>query len=294
MKRIVWAVLLLLVTGTALAAKPLTPDSFTKRFISAFQEAEPDIPLEETGTLALKITLEDGSELSIYLDNAYQLYLSEVGTSQEVISQHIASISETLNNNNIDAPLDIKQVLPVIKSRDYLEMAQAEFSEQNSKSDEPTLQFLALNQDLVVLYALDTPTSMRYLSPADLAKLDLDENALHSQAIINLQRYFEQQGGAVQQLETDGQGQIFVISIDEIYEGSIILLDIPQDQSLFPVAGEPVVFLPARGTVLVAGSEDQAGLQLASHIARLAFEDMGYSISPHGYRLTDKGWLRYR
>lgn len=293
MKRIVLAALLVLVTCPALALKTLAPETFTKRFISAFKEAEPDIPLEETGILALKITLEDDNELSIYLDNAYQLYLSEAGTSEEIIAQHIASISETLHNG-LDGVLDINQVLPVIKNRDYLEMAQAQFSDQNSKPDQPTLQYRALNHDLVVLYALDTPTSMRYLRPSDLDELELDEDVLHDKAVANLLRYFEQQGGSVQQLETDGQGEIFVISIDEIYEGSILLSDIPQDQSLFPVAGEPVVFLPARGTVLIVGSKDRQGLQLASHIAQLAFEDMGYSISPHGYHLTEQGWQRYR
>jgi hypothetical protein len=50
------------------------------------------------------------------------------------------------------------------------------------------------------------------------------------------------------------------------------------------------VFVPARHLVLVAGSEEAASLSLGAQLAAKGFQDLGYAISPRGYRLTGTQW----
>lgn len=59
------------------------------------------------------------------------------------------------------------------------------------------------------------------------------------------------------------------------------------------IDGEPVVFIPARNVVLIVGSNDSKAIDMASSIAARGYRELGYAISPFGYKYLDGKWSRF-
>jgi hypothetical protein len=65
------------------------------------------------------------------------------------------------------------------------------------------------------------------------------------------------------------------VLLDENYEASILLIDEYWTRKNFDVAGDIVVFVPARNVVMVTGSEDEEGLRIASIVAQNGYDELG-------------------
>jgi uncharacterized protein YtpQ (UPF0354 family) len=155
------------------------------------------------------------------------------------------------------------------------------------------LVFHKLNDDLYAFYVFDTETGMRMITKKDLPSSQVEERDLDGISARNLAAYFEKKSVRIRRLDNTGAAKIYKVSLDENYEASILLLQQYWNKQTFDVAGDIIVFLPARNVVLVAGSQDAEGMRIAGYLANKGFKELGYAISPHAYSFQNGEWRRY-
>ena len=85
-----------------------------------------------------------------------------------------------------------------------------------------------------------------YLKKDDLKSLNLEFDQLKNLAIDNL-------NSIIENIERNGNEEIFMLVAGGNYESSLILLDIWNHDN-FPVNGELIVAIPARDLLFVTGS----------------------------------------
>jgi uncharacterized protein YtpQ (UPF0354 family) len=286
--RRVIAVLVSCIAVTALAAG-MSEQAFTDTFVQQARAALTGMEIKVVGPLQLQTKDKDGTEGTLFLTNAYTQYTASPEDLQVIIGNHIAALK--ISNQAID-PKSKDSIFAVIKPADYVTTVAA----QGAKSGvDREISFVVenLNEDLRVLYVLDTESSMQILTKEGVKKTGVAESALRSIAVKNLGKYFSVKHVQIERLEKAGKGTIYLVSLDQNYEASILLLDDYWNKKTFDVAGDIVAFVPARNVVIVTGSEDKEGLRIASDVAQSGYAELGYSISPHGYRRSESGWTRF-
>lgn len=189
-------------------------------------------------------------------------------------------------------PKSKDSIFAVIKPADYVATVAAQSAKAGANRE---ISFIVenLNEDLRVLYVLDTESSMQMLTKEGVKQTGVAESALRSVAVKNLEKYFSDKHVQMERLKRTGTGTIYLVSLDQNYEASILLLDDYWNKKNFDVAGDIVAFVPARNVVIVTGSEDKEGLRIASEVAQNGYAEFGYAISPHGYRRGAGGWTRF-
>jgi len=274
--------------ATAAFAAGMSERAFTYTFIQQARETFPDVEISIVAPLQLKTKSRDGTEGTIFLSNAYTRYSADPDSLQTVIRSYLDSMKFE------DAPVGAGSsgsIFAVVKPADYLATVQAQRAKAGIKQE---LSFVVehLNEDLLVLYVLDTETSMQVLTKDAVKSTGVEEAGLRSVAVKNLRKYFTDKQVQIQRLEQTGTATIYQVLLDENYEASILLIDDYWTKKNFDVTGDIVVFVPARNVVMVTGSEDEEGLRLVSRVAQEGYDELGYAISPFGYRKGAKGWER--
>ena len=105
-----------------------------------------------------------------------------------------------------------------------------------------------LNSDLIILYAEDSQKNIRYLTPADLEKVNIDRKELRNLACENLKKLLPK-------IERQGANGLYMITAGGDYEASLLLfgsmwIDMQKD-----VHGDVVVAIPTRDLLIVTGSD---------------------------------------
>lgn len=247
----------------------LTPAQFTQELAGLLQRARPNLKIEVIEDLDLTLKVPDGPEKTAYLDNAYREYLLDLKRRREIMSRHVSAFLDTLNMT-VDWARDRSQIVPVLK---YESSSQSEA--QAGKSGGPSERDCAkrlFSEDLVVNYVVDTPLYMVFVRNQDVVELNLSVEELHQVALRNLARILP--AHEIKQL----QG-VYQVKCGGYYEGSLLLLDEFWNRATFQVRGDIVVALPARGWLLLAGSEDAGGLRMLSQIAEEVHDNWPYSLS---------------
>jgi len=286
-KRLV-AFLVSCIAVTAFAAG-MSEVAFTDTFVQQAKTAIPDMEITVVGPLQLTTKARDGTVGTLFLTNAYTQYTTNPDVLQTIIGNQIAALKNTYVEIDTQSS---SSIFAVIKPADYVSNVAAQRAKAGV-SQEINLVVESLNEDLRVLYVLDTESSMQMLTKEGMSKAGLKESKLRAVAVKNLRKYFSERPVQIAKLEETGKATIYQVLLDENYEASILLIDDYWNKASFDVAGDIVAFVPARNVVIVTGSEDQEGLRLASHVARNGYDELGYAISPHGYRRTATGWVRF-
>jgi uncharacterized protein YtpQ (UPF0354 family) len=286
-KRLI-AALISCVAAAAFAAG-MSEQAFTDTFVQQAKAALVDLEIKVVGPLHLQTKSKDGAEATIYLTNAYTQYTSNPDALQAIIGNHLAAMK--VSEQAID-PKSKDSIFAVIKPADYVSNVAAQ-SAKAGVNREISFVVENLNDDLRVLYVLDTESSMQMLTKEGVKKTGVEESALRSIAAKNLGKYFSEKQVRIERLERTGKSTIYQVLLDENYEASILLLDQYWTRKNFDVAGDIIVFVPARNVVIVTGSEDEEGLRLASRVAQSGYDELGYAISPYGYRRNAGGWTRF-
>ena len=233
-------------------------DQFTALYIQAMRARAPELEIRISGPLELTIG-PDGQEITAHLDNAYARYRITPDRLSEVINDFVLSTVESLSMGQ--ARINVARIVPVLKDADYLnDMRQGALGDRVAGAAHERY-----NDQLIILYAEDMQHSIRYLSNEDLDRLGIDRAGLREMAVENL-------GRLLPRMEALGRDGAYMLIADGIHEASLLLFDdiwtgeIWRSGSL-PVTGELVVAVPARGMLLVTGSQDAAGLAMTREVA---------------------------
>jgi uncharacterized protein YtpQ (UPF0354 family) len=270
----------LFAAATLQAAEPLTPEQFTARYAEAVEAAYTGSTAEVIGDLEVAIATADERSTRSFLDNAYTNYQADPEALDDVLQQYVAAVANMLNP---DPGNDLDRLFPVIKQNAYIAEIETMLSQsEDYDSDDPfPLYFEQLNRELVVMYAFDSETGISFASAEDVEAFGIAGPALRARAVENLMNYLPD-------ISSQGSGSLSILTADGNYEASLILVDEIWTRDNFDVAGDIVVFVPARDIVLVTGSEEVEGLAIAREL--IANREWSYFISEQSFVRTGDGW----
>jgi uncharacterized protein YtpQ (UPF0354 family) len=269
---VILLITLYLVAPAEAAKGTLSPVAFTDLYVAALREQAPDVETRITGALKLSVEWRDSGQHQIFLDNAYTQYETEPEDLEKILSTYITASLESIQS--ADDGFDPARLVPVIKDGGYLDEIRSSLNSGDGGGEDLSLVHERYNDDLVILYAEDTPSNIRYFTEDAVEDLGLAESELRARAIENLR-------GLLPAIEMRGEDGTYMLTADGNYEASLLLFDDIWVSGQIEVRGELVVAVPARDMLLVTGSEDPGGLEL---IRSLVAEVMTSS----AYRLTDR------
>ncbi len=231
---------MLLLLSVALAS----PKSFTRDFAAALETAFPECTAVPAGKLMLAVTCEGGDELSLRIVQLYGTCRANPAVCAAERSGFLRSFDEALH----PTPPTVDRVIPGVRPRSVLEGAPGEkvYSE-------------AFGGDLVVVYLVDSPTTMRYLNRDELSGLGVAPVDLLATTRPNVK-------SMVSGLEVEQRGPLLWVT-GSVYASSI-LLETSFWERLSSAHGEVYAAAPARDVLLVLGTE--AADDKAPELLRLA------------------------
>ena len=244
-------------------------DSFSQRI----REAEPAINITRENLHTLRLEFE-GDELNFYLDNALQQCSEDPAQREEVLERHLLATLESLLGSVNGT------VVPVIKDTAYLTEVRATLASNGQPAD-TGVYWEPLNEELIVLYALDTETSIHFLAADEIDGV-LPREERRATAVNNLL-------GTLPTIEKHGSDGTYMVTAGGNYEVSLILADSIWNKETFDVKGEFVIAVPARDLLLVTGSEDETGLATLREQAQ-SFREKSYFLTPTLFIRRGTNW----
>jgi uncharacterized protein YtpQ (UPF0354 family) len=249
----------------------LSPAAFTREFADAFRKAQPGLKVVVVKNLELKLTTANGHESTSFLDNAYDAYKQNPKAKNDVLARFVSGGLDALNSSG--RGVDRTRIVPVLKDRAWLEETRQTMLSRGAK-EAPEHVSEDFSAELIVLYAEDSPTSIRYLGPKDLEQVKVKKTELRALACENLQRLLPK-------IERRGTNGVYMLTAGGDYEASLLLLDAMWNAGELDVKGDVVVAIPARGLLLVTGSQHPQGIKTIQQMAKEA-------ATRAPYRLTEK------
>jgi len=251
----------------------LTPAQFTKEFVGMLCTASPDLKITVIKELELKIKQPNGKEHTTFLYNTYDTYQTDPKLKEAVLQRFVSSIIENIANEKAFEGLDPGRIIPVVKDRQWLEETRTALMSRGAKKV-PEHVYDDLNEDLIVLYAEDSPKNIRYFSPNDLIKAQIDRKNLRSLACENLKK-------VIPNIERHGENGLYMMAAGGDYEASLLLFDGLWNGMQKEVQGDVVVAIPTRDLLVVTGSDDAEGIKRMKKI-------IADATAKGSYRLTQK------
>ena len=266
----IFAAVIFALWAAAAQAQTLSPAEFTAEIANRLR-SELKSNIEIKAELELVIKDEDGKEAQVFLRNAYDGYLLALAPQRpSVIQKYIASFVE---QQRWPANIDRTRIVPVIKDRGWLVDMRAKFSARGAGSP-PEFVSEPFNDELVIFYAEDNPSNIRYLVAQRLEEVGVPQAALRVLATANLRRLLPK-------IEVHTGPIVSRIAAGGDYDSSLLLLDELWSKGQVPEStdGDIVVAIPKRDMLLYTGSRNRAGIARLHEFARK------FVVTP--YSLTD-------
>ena len=259
------------------ADKDMPAEVFTRQVAEMVRERMPGVKVEVMAPLELNLVPASGEDARIYLNNIYTLYLAEqVDGRPALLERYIASYTEPLP----EAPVKREEVVAVIKGNDWL----AEMERLAKGQGKPYEGiYERLNAHLLVFYAQDMPTRMRYLNKSDLEAAGLDRSGLRPLAVGNLKRQMPE-------IEVYREEVFSMVVAGGTYEASILLFDDFWKGERARMAGPPMVSVPARDLLLFVDSSNPEAVAQLEALTRKMWGDTAYAVSDALFIAAPEGW----
>lgn len=222
-----------------LRAPGVTPEQFTELFARAVRESLAGAIAEVVSPLHLLVTVEDGTRMTVYLENAWRDFTVDPEMGESIVERLLRAMPARASEPGLEG------VVPLVKDERFIREA----GRMVAVKAEP------LAADLWVVYAQDSPDRFQFL-PADF-EVDLEE--LRQRALENLR-------ALLPPVEMHGGGPVFMLTAGGNFEASLLLLDALWDELAGHVEGEPVVAVPSRDVLILTGSASPEGIAQAREL----------------------------
>ena len=163
----------------------LSRDQFAEEFVVALRKKAPSVQILVVKDLELKMVAQDGKESQGFLNNAYTQYMTTPESKEDILGKYVGAFSDT--TKGMDEPGDRTRIVPILKDKAWIQEANRQAAAIGTCKGFDSVHEV-YNEELVVFYAEDTPTNIRYLTAGTLAALDLEMEDLRKLACDNLQR----------------------------------------------------------------------------------------------------------
>lgn len=276
MKRIFAVLICMLALSVRAAAGLLSPESFTEEFKTAASAALPDYSVAVVEPLQVNASKAGSEGATAFLDNAYNEYSRAPENKATVIARYVANFVAITQG---PGPVNPEQIVPVIKERGWLKSAGGSIEKSQQVIE-------ALNRDLIIVYAEDTPEKIRYFAAADLEKAGVRRDKLRELAINNLRRILPP-------IEAAQGPLISMLTAGQDYVASVLLLEDIWTGGKLDVDGEIVIAIPTRGVLLFTGSQNKDGVKKLREVARQTAADGPYTLTDRLFVYRDGKFQRF-
>ena len=268
MKTLISTLLCLIGLSSPVAARPIPAKDFTQEFAKALSSKAPSLNVAVKDDMELHIEDSAGKESTAFLDNAYSEYLLDPKSKTEIIQKYIVALIELKNECS---PIDSSRIVPVVKDRPWLAETQEALKARGIKK---VLEYVYddFNNELIIIYAEDSPNNIRYITPQDLDKVSVKKNELKSIATANLRNILPK-------IELHSGPLISMITAGGDYDASLLLFDDLWRSDLPKVDGEIVVAIPSRDLLLFTGSNNSAGIAKLREVASKSAHEAAYRLT---------------
>lgn len=199
----------------------------------------------------------------INLANIYHEYCDSPKNERQAVMNRF--IKGSLATRSFELPEDFEDVhpdlLPTIRSRFQIEAVRLQARLRGS--DKVNIPQQLVGDHLALSLVYDLPHAMRSIGQQELD----DWNVTFYEAVEAAKHNLEQMNNfAVASLDD----RVFATATGDNYDASrLLLVDVIRT---FPVRGRPVAMVPNRDTLLIAGQDDEEGLQLLATLADEAYQ----------------------
>ena len=272
-----------LFVSSSFAEIVLDESAFTQRYAKAMNIREDGVRADIKGRLEVEMTYSNGETSTAYLDNAYMNYRSSPGELDAIINAYINAL--TKSSSDVKSNIEKEHIFPVIKDRGYMEHI-TKLMNHSSKGELP-FYYEKLNDVLYVLYAIDTPSSIKFMPKEDINALGVEEGELRNLSMANLMN-------ANESLQIQGdRSTVSMVVADGIYEASFLLYDDLWTKENFPVKGDIVVYVPSRDVLIVTGSEDTESLETVRGIVHNLESQWSHAVTDIGFVREKNKWAEF-
>lgn len=265
------------------AADPLmNPDDFTEEVARRVRLAAPQLDVQVVKALELAINMGDDGGNRAFLDNAYQMYQGESARNRsDVIDRFVRSFAEAAAG--LERSRDA--IIPIVKDRDWLEEIRLSMQRMGSGKVQENV-YEDINDALIVVYAIDTPSNIAYLSPDELESLGVQREDLRALAVRNLR-------GLLPGIEVHRGDLVNMITADGNYEASLLLFADLWEREREKLRGEPVAAVPARDLLLFADSANPDAVAQLKQLASKMRAEATYALTDRLFVLREGNWLPF-
>jgi uncharacterized protein YtpQ (UPF0354 family) len=265
------------------AAEPLmNSEAFTGEVARRVRATAPQLDVQIVGELELAINMTEDGGNRAFLNNAFQMYRGESARNRnDLIDRFVRSFAEAAAG--LERSRDA--IIPIVKDRGWLEeirqsMRQMHGAEGQDKVHED------LNDELVVVYAIDTPSNIAYLNPEELERLNVTREDLRALAVRNLR-------GLLPGIEVHRGDLVNMITADGNYEASLLLFADLWERERAELRGEPVAAVPARDLLLFADSANADAIAQLKQLASKMRAEATYALTDRLFVLREGNWLPF-
>lgn len=257
----------------------MTPAEFSEEVARRVRIAAPEVDVQVAGELELGInaTAEGGNRA--FLDNAYQMYLGASERDRDdLIDRFVRSFAEA--TKGLERSRDA--IIPIVKDRGWLEEIRESMRRMGNEKVQDNL-YEDLNDDLVVVYAIDTPSNIAYLNPDELEGLGVQREELRALAVRNLR-------GLLPGIEVHRGELVNMVTADGNYEASLLLFADLWERERDRLRGEPVAAVPARDLLLFADSANADAIAQLRQLAAKMRAEASYALTERLFVLREGQW----
>jgi uncharacterized protein YtpQ (UPF0354 family) len=271
----------LLFTACSSKKEVLSATEFTNKYLLALKKNNPTVDYSLAPDLSVNAKY-NGSDYTHFPDNAYREYLTE----PDSINQILAKFTQTANEVYKESKgVNIKNVIPVIKSADFIDEVKELVGVTDSTKSSPV--FEKYNDELLVVYAEDDEKSVRYFTQNEFNKLHISRDSLVVIALDNLNRILTK-------AERTGNDGRYMVTAGGTYESSMLLLNSFWSNKNFPVKGDIVIAIPNRDVLLITGSKDKSNLDWIRARAQESYDSGSYQVSSALFRWNGKKFSKFK
>ncbi len=269
--------ILALTSSSITKGQDLSKKEFTEKYYNAAVKFFPDVKYSIVGDLEL-LSGKEG-EYKHFLHNAYAEYKNAPADVDSVILRYIKSTRELYSEKS----LDINRIVPVIKDKGYINDINKSAGDKAKSID---LVYQEYNAELIIVFAEDNETGIRYFSKDELAKTKIPRDSLLPKAISNLEKILAE-------IQVVGDNGNFGLVAGGTYEASLILLQSLWTKENFDVKGDIIISIPTRDLLLITGSKDKKGMETIAKSTKEAYESGSYYLTPELFIWKGKKFVKY-
>jgi uncharacterized protein YtpQ (UPF0354 family) len=154
----------------------------------------------------------------------------------------------------------------------YLENAKQAFKDRGQDPSKFDPVYQNLIDDIIILFAEDSPTNIRYINESDLREYGISKNEILDLAIKNYKQKFTN-------INLENKNGVLLVTVDGDYEASAILIDDVVKKAQQQINGNLIMAIPSREVLLFTSKDNQQGIEVIKEITQKVAKESPYSIS---------------